>query len=61
MQTIYGSRVIFCSDKSDCTNCDFFFSCGAIPEREFWRVLKTKSAAIYGDSVGGPDNEKPIS
>lgn len=61
MQTIYEDRVIFCSDKSKCANCEFFFKCGAIPVSEFMRLCKSKNAALYGDSVGGPDNEKPIS
>lgn len=61
MQTIYDSRVIFCSDKRNCMDCEFFFNCGTIPVREFLRVLKCKNAALYGDIVGDFDNEKPIS
>lgn len=51
MQTVYKDRVIFCSDKSDCTNCEFIWKCGAIPEKEFWRVMKCNSAAVYGSGV----------
>lgn len=51
MLTVYEDRVIFCSDKSDCVNCEFIWKCCVIPEKEIRRVIKCKIAAVYGSSV----------
>lgn len=61
MQTMNQNRITFCSDRSNCLNCEFFFECDVIPASEFLRLCKCKIAAVYGDFVGGPEDEKTLS
>lgn len=50
----YDSRVIFCSDRTDCMYCEFMLNCDVMPEDEYYKLVKCKIASVYGDVV----NEK---